>query len=141
MKPRYFVVCTLVLALAVSAFAQPKHPMKPGKWQVNMQMEMPGMPFKMPPVSKTTCVTAEQLEKDPQSTIPKDKKSDCKVSDYELDGNTVTWTMTCPKDNMTGEGTLTFSEEKYTGSMNMKMGEQEMLMKYTGKRLGECDKD
>ncbi len=135
-------VCTLlVLALAIPTFAESKHPMKPGKWAVTMQMEMPGMPMKMPAVNSTTCVTREQLEKDPQAGIPKDKKSDCKIGDYKQDGNTISWTISCPKQNMTGEGEITFKDDSYTGAMNMKMGEQEMSMKYTGKHVADtCDK-
>jgi hypothetical protein len=51
----------------------------------------------------------------------------------------VTYTISCPQDDMTGEGELTFTGEKYTGWMNVKMREQEVSMKYSGKRLGECD--
>jgi len=51
----------------------------------------------------------------------------------------VTWTISCPKQDMRGDGKIKFSDSSYTGAMNMKMGEQEMLIKYTGKRLGECD--
>jgi uncharacterized protein DUF3617 len=139
MKSRYLYVCLLALAVAAPAFAQPKYPMKPGKWRITMQMEMPGMPMQMPATNQTYCITKEQLDKDPKAAIPNDKKSDCKVGDYKADGNKVTWTVSCPSQDMTGDGKLTFSEESYTGGMNMKIGEAEMSMKYTGKRLGDCD--
>src|SRR5687767_4106675 len=43
------VLCgALVVAVAGSAFGQ--SPQKPGKWNVKMQMEIPGMPFEMPPI-------------------------------------------------------------------------------------------
>src|SRR5947208_9955421 len=99
-------------------------PMKPGKWTVTMQMDMPGMPMKMPPMTFSKCVTKEEAE-NPQP--PKQRQdADCKISDYKLDGNTVTWTMTCDKRNMSGKGKITYSGESYDGSMQMKMGEQEM---------------
>ena len=112
-------------------------PMKAGKWQLTMEMDMPGMPMKMPPMSFSKCVTKEEAE-NPQP--PKSKQSaDCKVSDYKLDGNTLTWNVTCEKENLSGTGKITYSSESYEGTMQMKMGEQEMSAKYSGKRLGDCD--
>ena len=55
------VLCgALMLAVAGSAFAA--NPQKPGKWNVKMQMEIPGMPFKMPPINVDVCLTEEDLE-------------------------------------------------------------------------------
>jgi len=122
-------------ALALPMFAGP---MKAGKWSMTIQTEMPGMPMKMPPVTVETCVTPEQAE---HPEPPKQRaNSDCKISDYKLDGNTVTWKMVCAKQNMTGDGKITYSGESYTGEMHMLMGEHEMSAKYTGKRVGDCDK-
>lgn len=140
MKIRTAVVLALALAIALPMFAETKSPMKPGKWQISMQMEMPNMPMKIPPVTITNCVTQEQLDQDPQASIPKDKKSDCKVSDYKVDGSTVSWTVDCPKSNMKGSGEMTFEADGYTGALKMDMGEQQMTTKLTGKRLGDCEK-
>lgn len=120
-------------ALALPMFAGP---MKAGKWSTTMQTEMPGMPIKIPPVTVETCVTPEQAE---HPEPPKQKNSDCKISDYKLEGSTVTWKMTCEKQNMTGEGKITYGAESYAGEMHMKMGEHEMSAKYSGKRVGDCD--
>lgn len=132
------VVCgALLVAVAGSAFAA--GPQRPGKWNVKMQMEVPGMPFKMPPVNFDVCLTEEDL-KDPQKAVPNDPKSSCKVGDYAVDGNKVTWTIDCPKEKMKGKGEITYDEKSYTGSMNMTVGEQEMSTKYTGTWKGECTK-
>ena len=56
------VIALVVLATAVTALAQ--SPMRPGRWEVSMEMEMPGMPMKMPAMKTTQCVTPEQV-KDP----------------------------------------------------------------------------
>jgi hypothetical protein len=138
MKLRNFALCILVLAIAIPTFAaEGKSPMKPGKWQITITMDMPGMPMKMPPMTFTNCITKEQAE-NPQP--PKAKQNDdCKVSDYKMDGNVVTWSMKCEKQNMTGEGKITFSSDSYEGESHMKMGEMEMSQKYAGKYLGECD--
>lgn len=126
-----------VLLIAGSAFAG--SPQKPGKWEVKIQTEVPGMPFKMPPVTTTVCLTEEDVQ-DPQKAVPNDPKSDCKVSDYKIDGNTVTWSMDCPKQKMKGTGEITYDDSSYTGTMNMTVGEQEMKMKYSGAWKGECTK-
>jgi Protein of unknown function (DUF3617) len=138
MRLRSFTLCTIVLAIATTMFAaDAKSPMKPGKWQITITMDMPGMPMKMPPMTFVNCVTKEQAE-NPQP--PKTKQNDdCKVSDYKMDGNVVTWSMKCEKQNMTGEGRITFSSDSYEGESHMKMSDMEVSQKYAGKYLGECD--
>ena len=133
------MLLVVVCALALPSFAA--SPVKPGKWQVTMEMDMPGMPMKVPPTTITHCITKEQAE-NPEATLPKaSRQGDCKVSDYKLDGNTVTWNVKCEgKQPMTGSGKITYDSDSYTGTMKMKMQETEMTAKYTGKRIGECDK-
>lgn len=135
---KYTFVLAALLVVAIPAMAA-DHPGKPGNWQMKMEMEMPGMPVKLPPVTMNICVTEEDL-KDPQKSVPNDPKSDCKVGDYKVDGKTISWTVDCPKSNMKGDGEITYSDDSYTGAMNMTVGEQQMKTKYTGKYLGECKK-
>ena len=129
----------MILIAAVATAGSAASPQKAGKWQSTMQMEMPGMPVRIPPITHTVCLSEEDV-KDPQKSIPKDPKSDCKVGDYKIDGNTVSWSMECPKQNVKGTGTITYDGDSYTGQMDMTMGEQQMKMKYSGKYLGACDK-
>jgi hypothetical protein len=72
--------------------------------------------------------------------VPKDPKQSCTVGDYKIDGNTVSWTIDCPKEKTKGTGTITYTDASYTGTMDMKVDQQEMKMKYAGKWLGECTK-
>ncbi len=137
MKFRAIVLFVLVCSLVGSAFAA--GPAKAGKWQSTMEMSMEGMPMKMPPITSTHCITKEQAES-ADSAIPKSQKdSACTFSDVKVDGNTVSWKMTCEKQQMTGTGTVTYSSDSYTGSMDVKAGEREMHFKYSGKYLGACD--
>ncbi|HEX7706009.1 MAG TPA: DUF3617 family protein [Thermoanaerobaculia bacterium] len=129
-------VAALAVVLPMTAA---EHPQKPGKWQVKMEMEMPGMPVKVPPMTIDICLTEEDL-KDPEKSLPKDPKSDCKVNDYKIDGNTVSWKMECPKEKVKGEGKITFTDTTYNGTMSMQMGEQAMKTKYSGKWMGACTK-
>jgi hypothetical protein len=134
-----FAVTLVAIALfAVSAFAADS-PQKPGKWQMKMEMEMPGMPFKVPPVTTEVCVTEEDL-KDPQKSVPNDPKSNCKVGDYKVDGNTVSWTFECPDQQMKGSGEATYDDATFSGWTKMTIGDQEMKTKYSGKWLGACEK-
>ena len=135
---KYAMYVLAALTVTTTAFAA-GHPQKAGKWQVKMQMEMPGVAFKMPPITTEVCLTEEDLA-DPNRAVPKDQKSSCKVGDYKVDGNTVTWTVDCPKEKTRGTGEITYSGDSYTGTMKMTVGEQEMSTKYSGKWLGECKK-
>jgi hypothetical protein len=127
----------LAAALLVPSFANAAVT-KAGKWQITIESEMPGMPMKMPPITMTHCVTPEQAE-NPEP--PKGNKSDdCKISDYKIDGNTVSWRMSCEKQKMTGKGNITYSPDSYEGEMRMNTGEMVITQKYHGKYLGACDK-
>ena len=135
MKRTLILIC--VAALALPLFAS-DGPMKPGKWQITVETEMAGAPVKLPPVTMTECVTPEQ------AAAPEPPKagvgSDCTVSDYKADGNVITWSVSCPKENMTGTGKITFSSDSYDGVTKMKMGDTEVTQKLSGKYLGPCDK-
>ncbi len=133
---------TLAIVVAVCSFVLPAWaagPAKAGKWQTTMEMEMEGMPMKMPPVTTTHCITKEQAD-NAENAIPKsEKQTGCTFSDVKVDGNTISWKMTCEKQGMTGTGTVTYSGDSYVGKMDMKMQDHAMHMKYSGKRIGDCD--
>jgi hypothetical protein len=138
---RNYVLFACVVAFGVAASAQaPKSPQKPGKWQMKMEMDMPGMPMKMPAITTEHCVTEEDLA-DPQKAVPKaDPKSDCRVADYKVTGNTVSYTVDCPKSQTSGSGEMTYAGDSFTGVMKMKVEQQEMSSKFSGKWLGTCTK-
>jgi len=136
------LVVLAVLAAAISAIAQ--SPIRPGRWEVVTQMEVPNMPVKMPEMKNTQCITPEQA-KDPANALPKGpqggrgEKNDCKVSDYKVSGKTVTWSMACTTPQaMTSTGQMTFTDDTYTGTMNMTSPQGPMSMKVSGTRLGDC---
>lgn len=135
------VVAVIVLAAGAAALAQ--SPIRPGRWEVVMQMDMPNMPIKMPEMKTTQCVTPEQA-KDPANSLPRGPdgrggKNDCKVSDYKVSGQTVTWKMACTSPQaMTSTGEMTFTDDSYAGTMKMNSPQGDMMMKVSGKRLGDC---
>jgi len=135
---RKFALVVLAVALSIPAIAA-EHPGKPGQWEMTMQMDMPGMPFKMPPMKTTICLTADDL-KDPQKSVPQDAKNKCTVSDYKIEGNKVSWSVECAKPKMKGTGEATYSGDTFTSTVHMEMEEREMTVKYSGKWMGECSK-
>ena len=145
-------VIALVAATSMSLVAQ-TGPRRDGNWEVTMEMDMPGMPqgMSMPPIKTTQCITKEEAA-DPNKTIPQrpagrgaGNPNDCKVSDYKVDGNKVTWSMKCEgAQPMSGTGEFVYGTDSYTGTMKMDMARggqpMAMTMKYSGKRLGDCVK-
>lgn len=138
-------VSVIALALIATAALIAQSPMRPGRWEITTQMQMPNMPVQMPEMKITQCVTPEQA-KDPANTLPRGpqpgrgtRKDDCKVADYKLSGNKATWTMMCTTpDKITSTGEMTFADDSYAGSMKMVMAQGEMTMKVSGKRVGDC---
>jgi len=117
-----------------------QNPMRPGRWEVTMQMSMANMPMKMPPTKTSSCITAEQLAKDPTSGLNTGVGSNqCKVTDQKFSGSKVAWKMACTgQAAMTGEGEMTFTDDAYTGSVKMTTPQGAMTMQLAGKRVGDC---
>jgi hypothetical protein len=138
MKLRHLALVAVVCTFSLPIFAA--HLAKAGRWQSTIQMEMPGMPMKIPAQTVNTCITKEQAE-NAESLIPKsgDKRGGCTYTDVKVDGSTVSWKMACEKSGMTGSGSMTYHGDTYDGSMMMKVQDREMSAKYTGKYAGDCD--
>jgi len=147
MKLSVASVLALVASLSLSGLAQGPGPRRDGNWQVTMEMDMPGMPQKMPPMTLNQCLTKADAE-DPTKLAPQGRgqaPSNCKVSDFKTDGNKVTWSMRCEGDTpMTGTSEFVYTADSYVGTMKMTTGRggqpMTMTMKYQGKRLGDCTK-
>jgi len=133
----------VAVALAAAASLPAQGPQRDGNWQVTMEMEMAGMPQKMPPMTFTQCVTKEEAN-DPSKLLPQGRgkaPQNCKVTDQKTTGNKITWSMTCaPPNEMTGTGEIEYTAGAYAGVMKMTTNGQNMTMKYSGKRLGDCTK-
>jgi len=137
----------LITAAAVSGslLAQGPGP-RAGNWQVTMEINIPGMPQGMPPMTMTQCITKEQAA-DPSKLLPQGAgrglPPDCKVSDMKTEGNKTSWSMKCDGQTaMNGTGEYTFNADTYVGQMKIETdrGGQAMTIttKYTGKRIGDC---
>jgi hypothetical protein len=138
MSQRFAMVLGLGLCLSVAAFAQVR---RDGRWEVRMDLSMPGMPVGMPGTTTIECITPKDAE-DPQNATPHGRGGpsprDCTISDYKVVGNKVSWSMKCTgRDAMSGTGELVYTGDTYTGVVKM-TGRETMTLKYRGKRLGDC---
>ena len=144
-----FVAAATIVATSAVLVAQGPGPRRDGNWQVTVEMDMPGMPQKMPPTTMTQCLTKADVEDATKIVPPAPGRggmpSDCKVTDYKTVGNKVSWSMACSGATpMTGETEFVYSGDTYVGTMTMTMERagqpMTMKMKYEGKRLGDCTK-
>ncbi len=113
-------------------------PMQEGLWEIVTTVNMPGMPYKVPPTKVTHCYTKEEL-KDNSKVVPQ-QEGDCKVTDMKYSGNRMTWKMICTGENKSkGEGEITYKgATAYEGSMKMQTQGMTMTTKYKAKRIGVC---
>ncbi len=142
------LVSVVVVAVLGSFAALAQEPRRDGNWEVSVQMDMAGMPQKMPPRTMKQCITKEQAD-DPSLLLPQPTgrggAPDCKVTDQKTTGNKVVWSMSCSGATpMTGTGEMVYGNDTFDGVMKMTMetGGQAMTMTMTskGKRLGDCVK-
>jgi hypothetical protein len=124
-------VAMVLAAGVIVASVSAQGPMREGRWETTMQMQMAGMT--MAPTKTASCITKEQL-KDPSKTVPSSAPG-CTISDYRVTGTKTTWKTVC-KD-MEGTGEMVFKGDTYEGQIVVTMPHQ-MTMKISGKRLGDC---
>jgi hypothetical protein len=131
---RLAAVAALMLLAAPPTVAQGSDDL----WDVNVKMEIVGMPFPMPPVAQRLCVRKGGNDNE---FVP--KRENCSVSDARRSGNKLSFRMACTgKDPMTGTGEFTFASDAYDGLIRLKgkmEGQDvEMTQAVAGKRVGGC---
>jgi hypothetical protein len=139
---------SLLLLLGFSFFAvacqaeKPKVDMEEGLWEITTEVKMEGMPFQMPPVTHTQCITQEDLVPDAGQAEQAEQK--CEVTNLKVKGNTVTYDLICTGDDqkMTSHSSITYEKDRMQGSMTATMEPNNMTMSYTltGRRIGDCPK-
>lgn len=140
MAKRHLAIALFAAIVSITPAQAADTPARPGQWEVSTQTEIPGMPFKLPAIKTSICLTEEDV-KDPGKSVPADKNNDCKVTSQEVDGNTVNWTIKCTgKTKGEGEGSITYSDDTYEGFMNFTTEGTEIKSKYKAKRTGDCKK-
>ncbi len=110
--------------------------MNEGMWEITTTTEMPGMPFQMPPMTVTQCITHQDLV--PQNQQP---DSQCTMTNNQISGNTVIWSVVCKGEGGTtrGDGKITYHGDGFEGTMNMAMEQgMQMTNHMKGRRVGAC---
>jgi hypothetical protein len=126
----------LPLIFAKSVFAEPN--MQEGLWEITMKMEMQGMPFEMPPMKSTQCLTKKDMVPQKQ-----EKDQECKIVEQKIVGDTVSWSAKCTHKDAVSEskGKITYKGSIFDGFINtttVPKGELVQTTKMSGKRIGDC---
>lgn len=128
---------TLLAALALPAAAQQ---MEPGEWEFTSTMTAPGLP-KPQVATITQCVSPEDAA-DPTRFSGKDQTADCQVTPGSRSPELYTWTVSCPKQGMRGDGRARFGRGTIDSELRVTIEGQGQKMEMTsatkGRLLGPC---
>jgi hypothetical protein len=133
----------LLAFLAAASGAALAQGLEPGQWEFNSVMIVQGAAKANPTtLNVKRCISKEEAA-DPQKWWGKQAdKSDCKVTPGKKGGNSFTWELSCPKQNMRASGVATVGRGTMESTQTIVTERQgkkaEMTMKMTGKRIGPC---
>lgn len=135
------LAATAALLLAGPAHAEDGIKITPGKWRITMTSQMPMMPQ---PRTKTSeeCIARDTLS--PEMLM--ENAEQCELTDIQIDGNKVTWQMSCNNPQGEGDfgaqGMLDVNGDTLQGRMDIAMtvNGQSMnaSMDWAGQRIGDC---
>ena len=127
-------VAALVLPAALLAAPERLHA---GQWELTTS-HVDGEPDSM-----KICISAEEAAsinggaKTGRAYAEKQAGAGCKVNDYTVNGNLVTYSVTCGKSTV--KATVTYGGDTSEGDTVIQSeGKPEIVMHVKGKRLGEC---
>ena len=123
----------LIIGFAVAVISAVN--IQEGSWEMTMKTEMKGMPFKMPDVKYTVCLTKDNVN-------PQNKDKDCTLISSKTVGSTYSWVIECNTKNgvVKSNGSVTYSGSTMNGIINATTSGMAMTQKMSGRRLGPCAK-
>ena len=132
---------TRLMIAAGLLFALPAHAapdIAEGEWEFTSEMNMPGMPMKMPPQVFRSCMNQNDPVPRGANRGPGDQS--CKTTHQFVSANTATWTVRCEHGGSVSEtkGKGTYSGSTMEATQTTAMQGQTMTMKMTGRRVGPC---
>jgi hypothetical protein len=123
---------------------------KPGLYEYKMEMDMgaiPGAPKGMPKQTVTVqhCLTAKDIEDGQLGRKDPNGKTDCKITDMKMSGNTARYRFVCKGEmEMTSDNTVTFVADGYRMQSKMTMTNDGRTMNMVhdtqARYLGACKK-
>ena len=134
MKNRLFAIIALATPLAaVAADAG----MKPGLYDYTVKMDIPGMPFAMPPQSFQHCLT--QADVDSGKQYENQQNKDCAVKNLKQSAGKATFDLAC-KDGTTGTAEYALTGDGMSGKTVMSKDGHPMTLNMSARRAGDCKK-
>lgn len=130
-----------LLTVPIACSSAPSGPnLKDGRWEISSKLEMTPMPFHMPPVTFTQCLSRTDYV--PQQTQT-DGPNPCTLTDNKVKDDTVSWTMVCdtPNGKSSSTGSITYHGDSFEGVIKIEAGNSmpEMTQRMSGRRIGNCD--
>jgi len=141
MKKRIILAVVLTAMFLYGTFVFAGVNLHEGLWEITTTLEIPGMPMKIPPQIHTKCLTEKDMVKD---MVPKkeDQDKNCKITDTNIKGDTVTWTVKCQgEDAAEITGKTTYSGDTLEGTITIISDDPnvgKIINHITGKRIGDC---
>jgi hypothetical protein len=139
MRNKIGLILAIIITLFWTADALAGVNMQEGLWEITTQMEMPGMPMQMPPMTHTQCITKKNMV--PQ----KPKNNECQLIQSNIKGNTVYWTIKCESNEgiIVSKGKVTYRGNTFDGTIETTIndpsqGKMKMTNHIKGRRIGEC---
>lgn len=132
---RSLLLLVLPLLLTIAPIHAQALDIKSGMWEWTTTMDMPGMPFKMPPTVHRSCISEDDL-------IPKNPESEqgCKMTENTMTDNGVHWVVKCSgKSRGVSVGDMTYSGETARGTVKVSAQGMDMVSKVSGRRIGKCN--
>ncbi|MFO7605024.1 MAG: DUF3617 family protein [Desulfurivibrionaceae bacterium] len=106
-----------------------------GEWEITTTVEIPGMPFAMPPTTFRHCLE--------ENGVPYQAGDgeECETISREVSGDTVSWRISCRGEEGLIEmtGVTTYTGDNMDSQVKMQSEDGEMSMHMTGRRLGSCN--
>ena len=121
-------VCLLFLAFNSASGGQSS------EWEISTTMEIPGMPFALPPSTLRHCLDDYGLP------YQSGDNEECETISKKVSGDTITWQISCMGEDgrVEMQGTTRYSGDTMDTRVQMTGGQGDMAMHMTGRRLGPC---
>jgi hypothetical protein len=127
--------------------------MKEGLYETTVSMSISGMEqipqgIQMAPRTISKCLTKEDVAKGSQVLNPQGPRgqgtADCQIQNFTMSGDSATYSITCPSQRVSLEGSITFTGNGYkgvnSGAMDQGGRPVKMTMNFESKYVGACNK-
>lgn len=114
--------------------------MPEGLWEITAEVEMAGVPVRLPAITLRQCITPDNLLPDIDRFNAGD--SNCKITNLVIGRSFAAFDLACALESgeMKGHGTVTFRGERLQGSLTTVStpDNERMRYEYSGFYLGPC---